>query len=150
SSSIPFCLGPKDCSVTSNVSGITSAFSPSDSAAMWKQCQAVAPDPSHDGTLETAGCYVKGKSVMVPPANGHYGTMSRNIFRDSGFKNVDFSVFKNFTFKERYNASFRAEFFNIFNHPLISNPYGSANGANLGWDPSASNTFGCGCGTPDV
>jgi hypothetical protein len=46
----------------------------------------------------------------------------RNLFRDTGFKNVDFSVFKTFTFKERYNATFRAELFNLFNHPIISNP----------------------------
>ena len=52
--------------------------------------------------------------------------MGRNIFRDSGFKNVDFSVFKTFTYKERYSAQFRAEIFNLFNHPIISNPYGAA------------------------
>jgi hypothetical protein len=77
--------------------------------------------------------------------------MGRNIFRDSGFKNVDFSVFKNFTFKERYNAQFRWELFNVFNHPLIANPYGAANGSGLGVDPGANPaTFGCGCATPDV
>jgi hypothetical protein len=63
-----------------------------------------APDSS---TLESGGCYVKGKSVMVPPKNGTFGTMGRNIFRDRGFKNVDLSVFKDFAFKERYHATFR-------------------------------------------
>ena len=33
---------------------------------------------------------------------------------------MDFSVFKNFGFKERYNARFRVELLNIFNHPIIS------------------------------
>jgi hypothetical protein len=91
--SLPSCTGPgpNGCSVTSGISGIQSFFSPSASTAMWGQCTAVAPDPS---TLATAGCYVKGKSVMVPPKAGTFGTMGRNIFRDSGFKNVDFSVFK--------------------------------------------------------
>jgi hypothetical protein len=87
---------------------------------------------------------------MVPQTFGTYGTMGRNIFRDSGFKNVDFSVFKQFTFKERYGAQFRAELFNVFNHPIISNPYGAANGAQLGYDPSGPGSFGCGCATPDV
>jgi len=54
--------------------------------------------------------------------------MGRNLFRDTAFKNVDLSVFKNFTFKERYNAQFRVELFNIFNHPVITNPYGASNG----------------------
>jgi hypothetical protein len=148
--SIPYCTGPTGCSVTSGVSGITSVFSDSASAAMWAQCKAVAPDSSPGGTLETGGCFVKGKSVMVPPANGTYGSMGRNLFRDSGFRNVDFSIFKNFAFKDRYNAQFRAEFFNFFNHPIIANPYGAANGAQVGWDPSAPSTFGCGCSTPDV
>ncbi len=53
---------------------------------------------------------MSGKSVMVPPKAGTFGTMGRNIFRDTGFKNVDFSVCK--TFKKlvlvfETNASFR-------------------------------------------
>ena len=76
--------------------------------------------------------------------------MGRNIFRDSGFKNVDFSVFKTFTFKERYSAQFRVEFFNLFNHPIVANPNGASNGGNLGDDAGSPNGFGCGCSTPDV
>jgi hypothetical protein len=101
-------------------------------------------------TLAAAGCYVKGNSVMVPNAAGAYGTMGRNIFRDTGFKNVDFSVFKTFTVRERFNAQFRFEVFNFFNHPTFSNPFGSVNGAKTGSDPSSGSTFGCGCVTPDV
>jgi len=153
SSSLPYCSGPAagDCSVTSGVSGIQSFFSPSQSAAMWAQCQAAAPDPT---TLATGGCFVSGKSVMVPPKAGTFGTMGRNIFRDDGFKNVDLSIFKTFVFKERYGAQFRVEFFNIFNHPIIANPYGSSNG--YGGSTGGSNgmgspqLFGCGCATPDV
>ena len=77
--------------------------------------------------------------------------MGRNIFRDSGFKNLDFSIFKNFTFRERYTAQFRLEAFNIFNHPNFANPYG----ANLGTsgaqnDPGSTGLFGGTPGTPDV
>jgi hypothetical protein len=150
SSSIPYCTGPGagGCSVTSGISGIQSFFSPSQSTAMWGQCKAVSTDPS---TLDTGGCFVKGNSVMVPPKAGTYGTMGRNIFRDSGFKNVDLSVFKDFKFKERFGAEFRVELFNVFNHPLIANPYGAANGWGGGNDPGSSpSTFGCGCATPDV
>ena len=99
------------------------------------------------------GCFVQGGSVITPPANGKFGNMGRNIFRDSGFKNVDFSVFKIFTFKERYSAQFRVEIFNLFNHPISANPYGGANGYGVGHDPSltgAGGGFGCGCATADV
>ena len=57
----------------------------------------------------------------------------------------------NFAFKERYNAQFRVEFFNVLNHPLIANPFGSVNNYGGGSDPGSSpSTFGCGCTTPDV
>ena len=79
--------------------------------------------------------------------------MGRNIFRDSGFKNWDFSVFKIFMIKERYNAQFRVEFFNLLNHPLISNPYGASTnygGSGAQNDMGTPSIFGCGCATPDV
>ena len=88
---------------------------------------------------------------MTPPNVGSFGNMGRNTFRDTGFKNVDFSVFKNFTFRERFTAQFRVEFFNLFNHPNYANPYGSVAGWGVGNDPGGqASTFGCGCATPDV
>jgi carboxypeptidase family protein/TonB-dependent receptor-like protein len=150
--SIPFCSGfdgtlnPAQanvaCSIQSGISGIVTALP----ASLGSECIAAAPDA---GTLAVGGCYVSGSSVMVPPKLGTFGTMGRNIFRDSGFKNWDFSVFKSFTFKERFGAEFRLELFNIFNHPNIANPYGASNGSGLGNNASASSSFGCGCATPD-
>jgi hypothetical protein len=107
-------------------------------------------DPSGPAStaLNLFGCYAKGGSIMIPPALGTFGNMGRNIFPDSGFKNVDFSLAKNFHLGERLRAQFRAEFFNIFNHPNFANPYGGQNGFGFN-DPSAGG-FGCGCATPDV
>jgi hypothetical protein len=99
-------------------------------------------------SLDTFGCYAVGNSVMIPPAFGTFGTMGRNIFPDSGFKNLDFSLAKNWHYRERFRAQFRAEFFNILNHPNFANPYGGQNGFGLN-DPAAGG-FGCGCATPDV
>jgi hypothetical protein len=99
-------------------------------------------------TLSSFGCYAKGSSFMSPPPQGQFGTMRRNTFPDSGFKNFDFSVAKNFHFAEQYRLQFRAEFFNVLNHPNFANPYGGQNGFGLN-DPSAPN-FGCGCATPDI
>ncbi len=98
--------------------------------------------------LAAFGCYAAGNSVLISPPLGSFGTMGRNIFRDTGFKNVDFSVAKNFKWGERFGAQFRVEFFNLFNHPNFANPFGGQNG----WahnDPS-SGSFGCACATPDV
>ena len=98
--------------------------------------------------LAAFGCYAAGNSVLIPPQLGTFGTMGRNIFRDTGFRNVDFSVAKNFKWGERFAAQFRVEFFNIFNHPNFANPFGGQNG----WahnDPSTG-SFGCSCASPDV
>jgi len=155
STSIMWCSGPGagGCSQTSGVTGLQSCGSSSGpcdattSATQWAKCTAVAPDPV---TLGIGGCYVKGNSVMTPPTMGTFGTMGRNIFRDSGFKNVDFSVFKEFKFRERFGAEFRWEIFNLFNHPNIANPYGSSNTSFLGAQAQNTSSFGCGCATPDV
>ena len=99
-------------------------------------------------SLNAFGCYANKSSVMIPPAFGTQGTMGRNIFRDTGYRNWDFSVAKNWKFTERFGAQFRTEFFNFLNHPNFANPFGGQNG----WahnDPSTG-SFGCSCATPDV
>ena len=100
--------------------------------------------------LATFGCYANGKSFMIPPTPGTFGTMGRNIFRDTGFKNVDLSVAKNFKWGEHFAAQFRAEFFNIFNHPNFANPFGGQNGYAHNDPSGGGGFFGCGCATPDV
>jgi hypothetical protein len=115
-------------------------------------CTNAATTPGMVASLSTLGCYVSpnGRSAMVPPAFGTFGTMGRNTFRDTGFRNWDFSVAKNWKFKERLTAQFRAEFFNVLNHPNFANPFGGQNGFGMN-DPSVLATgFGCGCATPDV
>ena len=145
--SIPYCTGfggTVKCTSQSGIDG--SSFTFPNSAAMGAQCTAAAPDLS---TLTTGGCYVAGNSVMAPPKAGTFGTMGRNIFRDNGFRNWDLSVFKNFTFKERFGAQFRFEVFDVLNRATISNPNGANNGSHNGDDPSSTTSFGCGCQTPD-
>ena len=111
-------------------------------------CTSHATDIGALSSLAAFGCYAKGGSVMIAPAFGTFGTMGRNIFRDTGFRNVDLSVNKNIKLGERASLQFRAEFFNIFNHPNLANPYGGQNGYGLN-DPTAG-SFGCGCATPDT
>jgi hypothetical protein len=61
---------------------------------------------------------------------------------------VDLALQRQFHLTEQLELRFRAEFFNIFNHPNFANPYGGQNGFGLN-DPSVQ-PFGCGCATPDV
>jgi len=149
--SIPYCTGPglDGCSQTSGIYSTTSFFSPAQSTAMWGQC--LTADPANtNSNLASLGCFVNGNAVMTPPNTGSFGDMGRNMFPDAGFRDLDFSVFKSFTWKERYHAQFRLEIFNIFNHPIPSNVYGASNGFNTGNDPSAPHSFGASTSTPDV
>ena len=126
-------------------------FSASQTAAAQQNCLSHAPSTA---TLDRAGCFIEGRSVMVPPALGQFGTMGRNIFRGPGFAQWDFSATKEFKFGEKVTAQFRAEFFNILNHPIFANPLGAGNGFGFSGpiDPAnvGSTGFGCACATPDV
>jgi Carboxypeptidase regulatory-like domain/TonB dependent receptor-like, beta-barrel len=103
-------------------------------------------------SVEQLGCYMApngGNSFIIPPAFGSFGTEGRHMFRDSGFRNWDLSVTKSWRFKERLTTQFRAEFFNVLNHPEFVNPEGGpAHYQNN--DPSTGAGMGCGCNTPDV
>jgi hypothetical protein len=114
--------------------------------------KAQAMGPLAVASLANLGCYAKGSSVLVPPAYGSYGTMGPRIFRGMPYYNWDLSVSKNWRFKERLTAQFRAEFFNVLNHPNISNPFGGPGGDNTYTDPSgaAGASFGLRPETPDV
>jgi Carboxypeptidase regulatory-like domain/TonB dependent receptor len=151
---IPYCTGAGGgtCNISSTINPSISYPALSNSAALWGDCLAQATTPATMTTLLSAGCYASasGNAIMTPNGLGQFGNMARNIFRDSGFKSMDFSVFKNFTFKERYGVQFRAEFFNILNHPIAANPYGASSNFNSNNDPSAIGSFGGAGGTPDV
>jgi hypothetical protein len=105
-------------------------------------------------SLANLGCYVSlnSNSVLIPAAFGGVGNTSPNMFRGLPYYNVDLSVTKVFKFNERLSAQFRAEFFNIFNHPEISNPFGGPGGDETYTDPSggAGSSFGFRPTTPDV
>jgi hypothetical protein len=128
-------------------------FAGTSNAACVTKAQAVDGGAANGPTsqsLAAFGCYVKGASILIPPAANTFGTMGRNIFPDSGFRNLDFSLAKNWHLGERFRAQFRAEFFNIFNHPNFANPYGGQNGYGNNDPVAAPSLFGCGCETPDV
>jgi hypothetical protein len=73
------------------------------------------PDPS-----KAAGCVpLTGLSVLGgPPAQ----------IAGPPFKRLDFSTFKDFRLSERFTLQFRAELFNIFNHPNFNAPGFGGNG----------------------
>lgn len=59
--------------------------------------------------------------LVGPDATG-YGNVGRNCFRGPSQKNVDFTLSRTFHLSEHQGLSFRAEFYNLFNHPSFANP----------------------------
>ncbi len=67
------------------------------------------------------------------PALRTYGTAPRNGFRGPGRVNVDFAITKQTPLVgERLTLSFRAEFFNLFNHAEFDNPSTNINSSLFG------------------
>jgi len=66
------------------------------------------------------------------PAAGTFGNLGRNTMYGPGFTNVDFSLLKTTKFTETKTLEFRAEFFNIPNHPNFGQPSSTYNTASFG------------------
>ena len=56
------------------------------------------------------------------PETCHFGNSGTGILEGPGFKNIDYSLFKNFQIVERVKLQFRAEMFNVFNTPQFARP----------------------------
>jgi hypothetical protein len=85
------------------------------------QCFAIPTAP--DLTFWTANC-VGGDATSLQCFNLR-GNAGRNILTGPGITNLDFSIFKNNRIKrisENFNVQFRAEIFNIMNHPNFAPP----------------------------
>jgi hypothetical protein len=100
-------------------------------------------------SLANFGCYAQGGGILIPPAFGTFGNAGKGIWRGPGFHNWDFSVTKAFKFGDRLSTQFRAEFFNVLNHPEFVNAAGGP-AHFLNNDPSSGPGMGYGSNTPDV
>jgi Carboxypeptidase regulatory-like domain len=61
-----------------------------------------------------------------------FGNLARRAARGPGTKNLDFSVFRNFTIMERFNLQFRAESFNLSNTPAFFLPSANSPALTIG------------------
>jgi len=60
-------------------------------------------------------------AFALAPA-GTYGNLGRDTVDGPGTVNVNFTVAKNMALTERMKLQFRAEFFNMLNHPQFKTP----------------------------
>jgi len=54
------------------------------------------------------------------PAVGTFGNLARNAVAGPGVNKWDLALFKSFRMSEKWTAQFRAEYFNVFNHPSFT------------------------------
>jgi hypothetical protein len=61
-------------------------------------------------------------AAFTAPPTGQQGDFGRNVLRGFGAWQVDFAVQRQFRITERLGLRFRAELFNLFNHPNFGQP----------------------------
>jgi hypothetical protein len=64
-------------------------------------------------------------TVFITPPAGTLGTVGRNAFVGPGFEDVDLALIKNTKITERMNVQFRADAFDMLNHPNYGQPSGT-------------------------
>ncbi len=90
-------------------------------------------------TFGTNGQWVCCASDFTAPAKGTFNAQRvRDLIYMPGFQNWNMGLFKRIPVNERVNFQFRAEAFNLWNHPN----WGGVSGGGLQLDPSNASTFG--------
>lgn len=78
----------------------------------------------------TLAAWFNASCFAQPPA-GELGNANRTPISGPDFVNTDFSAMKHFEIRERMHLDFRAEFFNLFNHPQFGAPGGNGVGSDF-------------------
>jgi hypothetical protein len=81
-------------------------------------------------TFDPSTGAITGGAFAIP-STIRQGTEGRNDIRGFGLTQVDLSIGRKFQFTERFNLQFRADAFNVFNHPNFINPDGQIEGGPL-------------------
>ena len=61
-------------------------------------------------------------AAFAVPAVGTWGNLGRNVGRGPGYYEIDTALEKQLSITERLNLKFRAEAFNLLNHPIYGDP----------------------------
>jgi hypothetical protein len=109
-----------------NNPGVTCAPKTKTKANWYNPCAFANPLPGSD-----VGTLFKSPVTDEPTAIALLGGRSNTIY-GPGYYSVNMSIFKNFTtFREQY-LQFRADAFNLLNHPTLANPSTTNNNSNGG------------------
>jgi hypothetical protein len=87
--------------------------------------------PNLPGDQRTPNKWFNTAAFSLPLTN-HWGNAGSSTIQSPGVQQLDFSLFKNFPFSEASRLQFRAEVFNILNHPNFAFPNVTINSTSAG------------------
>jgi Carboxypeptidase regulatory-like domain/TonB dependent receptor-like, beta-barrel len=85
------------------------------------------PDVNPGVPLELEGTQYPGgkafnRAAFTPAPGGQQGNLGRNVLRGFGAWQADVGLQRRFRVSQNVGLAFRAEFFNVFNHPNFASP----------------------------
>jgi hypothetical protein len=84
-----------------------------------------------------------GSAIFTAPAPGTFNTQRvRDLIYQPGFQNWNMGLFKTIPVNERLRFQFRAEAYNVWNHPNWCSNSGCNGTTNIGLNPTNTATFG--------
>jgi hypothetical protein len=87
-------------------------------------------------------------AAFATPAPGTWGNLGRNVGRGPGYYEIDTALEKETAISERLALKFRAEAFNVLNHPIYGDPESDISSSSFGVITTPLNTGATGIGTP--
>jgi len=105
-------------------------------------------DPKIIGTFGPKGQWFAttnpdGTPIFTAPTPGTFNTQRvRNLIYQPGYQNWNMGLFKTFPVNERLRFQFRAEAYNVWNHPNWCANSGCNGTTNIGLNPTNTATFG--------
>jgi len=87
-------------------------------------------------------------AAFATPAVGTWGNLGRNVGRGPGYYEIDTALEKEVAINERAALKFRAEAFNLLNHPIFGDPANDVSASSFGIITSPLNQSATGIGTP--
>ncbi len=141
------------------LSGIAAAMSGRPINITIKRSASVMPDGNTSGQrpnlVSGAPIYAVGQNIndwfnpaaFVKPANFTWGNLGRNVARGPGYYEIDTALQKEIPLKEQLKLEFRAEAFNLLNHPIYGDPSGNTSSSSFGIITDELNSGATGVGS---
>src|SRR5580693_4541629 len=108
----------------------------------------VSGNPRIIGTFGPSGQWFAttnpdGSAIFTAPAAGTFNTQRvRDLIYQPGYQNWNMGLFKTIPVNERVRFQFRAEAYNVWNHPNWCGNSGCSGTTNIGLNPTNTTTFG--------